>query len=553
MTENIFNLTHNDQHNDQHKMCVGCPVGRIATILRDSNDAITVQDTNGNILAWNFGAVQIYGYTEEEALKLNIRDLIPERHRSESDSFLTKIKNGEIVKSFETKRITKNGCELDIWLTVTALRDQNGLIESFSTTERDVSEVNRLKRDLKEKAENLEKALEEARNSNKAKSVFLANMSHEIRTPLGAIMGFSELLIEPKIGSSEKLNFVAAIKRNGEMLSNIINDILDLSKVEAGKMEVCVRETALIEVLTDIKTLLSLQARDKGIELKLLIKNDVPEIIKTDPLRLRQILINIIGNAIKFTSKGYVSVTVQCSIGRNGQQILSFDIEDTGKGISPDQIGKLFAPFSQIIDESKRRYGGTGLGLVLSKRLANLLGGDVVLARSKESIGSTFTITVDPGPIHGVLYAKSRNGEKGKDIVKDGPRLDDVRVLLADDAPDNQILVSRILMLAGAIVDVASNGKEAIEKIHSDHYDVLLMDLQMPVMDGYEATAELRKEGYRGKIIALTAHAMTDEKLKCLQSGFDDHLSKPVNRNTLLERIDLFSREGKSQSTHYEN
>jgi signal transduction histidine kinase len=227
------------------------------------------------------------------------------------------------------------------------------------------------------------RAKQAAESANAAKSTFLANMSHEIRTPLGAIMGFSELLVDDRIDPAEKSNFVAAIKRNGEMLSNIINDILDLAKVEAGKMDVNVRESELTEILTDITALLGLQATEKGIDLKVAIDDDAPEKIKTDPLRLRQILINVIGNAIKFTDKGAVSVSARRSVGVDGQELISFVVDDTGKGIAKDQIGKLFAPFSQANDTAIKRYGGTGLGLILSKDLARLLGGDVVLTQTE--------------------------------------------------------------------------------------------------------------------------------------------------------------------------
>jgi len=383
-------------------------------------------------------------------------------------------------------------------------------------------------------------AKEAAEAANMAKSAFLANMSHEIRTPLGAVLGFSDLVIDPNVKPSEKANFLAAVKRNGELLSNIINDILDLSKIEAGKMQIVKQEVSLMEVLTDTKTLLDLQASDKGIGLNVSIDEDVPEKIKTDPLRLRQILINIVGNAIKFTAKGSVDVRIR-PVMSGTRSLLAFTVTDTGTGIRPDQVNKLFAPFSQADVSTKRKYGGTGLGLVLSKRFANLLGGDVVLTESTPDKGSTFTITIDPGPAQSVVgdAAKAKLAE----MQKSGLRLDGIKVLLAEDSVDNQTLVTRFLKLAGASVDVASDGREATQKAKNDHYDVLLMDLQMPVMDGYEATAQLRREGYRGKIVALTAHALSEERERCLKSGFDDHISKPVNRELLIERVYHSARE----------
>jgi signal transduction histidine kinase len=388
-------------------------------------------------------------------------------------------------------------------------------------------------------------ARDAAETANLAKSAFLANMSHEIRTPLGALMGFADLVVDPRIRPAEKASFVAAIKRNGELLSSIINDILDLSKIEADKVHIETVEVALSEILIDTKSILDLQAQNKGIDLKIQVDENVPEKIKTDPLRLRQILINIIGNAVKFTSSGAVDVKVQQGPYKNGHQLLAFKVSDTGPGISSDQIGKLFAPFSQIDVTSKRKFGGTGLGLVLSKRFAHLLGGDVVLSESAPGQGSTFTITIDPGTHQ---FVRSELGQEIKltGTRDDERRLEGINILLADDSLDNQVVVSNFLKLAGVSVDLASNGKEAIEKTKTRHYDVLLMDLQMPIMDGYEATAELRKEGYQGKIVAITAHALADDRRRCLQNGFDDHISKPVNRSTLIEVVASLSSPAKS-------
>ena len=374
----------------------------------------------------------------------------------------------------------------------------------------------------------MSQAKQAAESANLAKSAFLANMSHEIRTPLGAVVGFSELVADPQVPENEKKGYVDAIRRNGELVSSIINDILDLSKIEAGKMEAVLRDIPLSEILTDTKTGLDLQAKEKGVLLKVDVSPDVPGMIHTDALRLRQILINIIGNAIKFTAKGAVEVRLTME----GPQLAIY-VKDSGRGISEEQAKRLFAPFSQVDSSSKRKHGGAGLGLVLSKRLAMLLGGDVELFSSRLDHGSTFRVTIDPGPLRPAPV--SAPVRKAAPMV--ASRLDGLRVLLTDDAADNRVLVSRILKLAGAEVDLASNGREAVSRIHEAKYDVVLMDLQMPVMDGYEATRELRGSGYRGTIIALTAHALADEREKCLASGFDDHLSKPINRDSLVVRL----------------
>ncbi len=377
---------------------------------------------------------------------------------------------------------------------------------------------------------------EQAEAANMAKTAFLANMSHEIRTPLGAVVGFSELVADPSINSSEKVNYIAAIRRNGELLSGIINDVLDLSKIEAGKMEVSLQEVALSEILHDTKTLLSLHASEAGILLQFEVLEGTPKIIRTDPVRLRQILLNIIGNAIKFTAKGSVSLLVQPVARIYGRQSLAFIVKDTGLGILEDQIPKLFKSFSQADFTMKRKHGGSGLGLVLSKRLANLLGGDVVLDETRFGQGSQFTITIDPGPVR-VESSPTIENENLKAKTLSPVKLEGVSILLAEDSPDNQVLIKRILTFTGAKVDVASNGEEAVQLARKKVYDVVLMDLQMPVLDGFEATELLRKEHYPGKIIALTAHALDSDRKKCLAMGFDDHLTKPIHRNTLFEHI----------------
>jgi signal transduction histidine kinase/CheY-like chemotaxis protein len=384
---------------------------------------------------------------------------------------------------------------------------------------------------------NLKLAKEAAEAANEAKSNFLANMSHEIRTPLGAVMGFSELVVDPQLETTDKTSYVSAIRRNGELLSNIINDILDLSKVEAGKMEVQACETSLPQLLTDTLTVMKFLAEEKGIRLEVHRDKNLPDIISTDQIRFKQILINIIGNAIKFTSKGSVFVEIAMKEMRDQTQIV-VTVRDTGKGIAPEETGKLFSFFSQGDVTTTRKYGGTGLGLVLSKKLAGLLGGDIALLETNLGKGSTFEITIDAGRVH---YAKFPNSQMTLVGAKN-TTLENLRVLLAEDSPDNQILVTRLLEKAGASVDTVSNGEDAVSLAEKGQYDVLLMDLQMPIMDGYEATSKLRKNGYKGKILALTAHAMLEERNRCLRSGFDDHLTKPISSTILLEKVANYSR-----------
>lgn len=511
---------------------------RKSAILEGSLDCIISMNQNGQIIEFNRAAEQTFGWKREDVLGKEMAEIIipprlRERHRQGLALYLTSGHGPVLGKRIEMPAMRSDGTEFPVELSIVVVESNSRHV--FTGFIRDITERKRA-------AEDLLAAKNTAESANLAKSAFLANMSHEIRTPLGAVIGFSELLADPAGGPSERVNFIAAIKRNGELLSNIISDILDLSKVEAGKMEVHVVEAALTEILTDTKTLLDLQAKEKGVSLNIKVQNSVPQIVRTDPMRLRQILINVIGNAIKFTQKGSVDVMIKLVPSTNGGLDLAFVVSDTGKGIKNEDVAKLFSPFSQADVSTKRQYGGTGLGLVLSRRLANILGGDIVLTSTEEGKGSTFTITVDPGPLR-ETHLEEFSAEKYVPIGNGGIRLDGIKVLLAEDTHDNQVLVSRLLKIAGATVVVASNGKEAVEKAKHEHFDVLLMDLQMPVMDGFEATAELRREGYDGKIVALTAHALNDEKQKCLASGFDDHLSKPINRNLLLKSVAQISKQ----------
>ncbi len=520
--------------------------------------AIIGLNPEGFVTSWNRGARQIIGYESDEIIGKHFSTFYP-RSSVENHFPAVELSSATALGRFEDEgwRIRKDRSQFWANVSITPIFDRNEKLVGFSKVTRDMTErknveesLSRLNEELEarveERTEELKRAKLAAEDANHAKSAFLANMSHEIRTPLGAVLGFSELLMNPQIPNADKLTFMDTIRRNGELLSNVINDILDLSKVEIRKIETERRDTPLSEVLTDITSLLGLKAREKSVSIDVTLDGAVPKMIKTDPLRLRQILLNIIGNAIKFTERGSVSVTVRLDTSPTGLRKLHFSVTDTGHGISPEQATKLFQPFSQADISTRRRFGGTGLGLILSRRLANLLGGDVVLTKSAIGSGSTFTISIDPGNLEssdlGLIFDAEIDGTPAKPVEK---RLDGLQILFADDSPDNQVLVSRYLRLAGAHVETAENGKVAIEKALQKNYDILLMDLQMPVMDGYEATAKLRSMGYKTPIIALTAHALKEERKRCLESGFDAHVSKPINKVTLIDGI-LQCRENRT-------
>jgi signal transduction histidine kinase/FixJ family two-component response regulator len=394
---------------------------------------------------------------------------------------------------------------------------------------------------------------EGAEAANIAKSRFLANMSHEIRTPMTAILGFTDLLAQG-LTDPVKIDAAVTIKRNAEYLLEIINDILDLSKIEAGKMAADREPVSPWQIVADVCSLMRVRAAAKGISLTAEHHGPLPATIVTSPVRLRQILINLIGNAIKFTDAGGVRVVVRLppTAGRAPQ--LRIDVVDTGIGMSSKDLQRLFLPFVQLDSSWTRKTPGTGLGLAISRRLAEMLGGTIRVI-STSGRGSTFTVTIATGPLNGVamledsseaLLVRPKSGDKPAATTDEFHG----RILLVEDGPDNQRLISLLLTRAGFDVTVADNGQIAIETIQKAlaeiaaasvgdrlPFDLILMDMQMPIVDGYEATRRLRQMGYTGPIIALTAHAMNTDRRECLDAGCDDFATKPISRETLLATV----------------
>ena len=382
--------------------------------------------------------------------------------------------------------------------------------------------------------------------ANEMKSAFLANMSHEIRTPLGVMLGFADLLAGAGLSDVERVKYVDVIRRNGKALSQIINDILDLSKVEAGKIAIEKIEFNLTEILTDIADLFDLKAEEKGMVFSIETMGSLPKTYLSDPTRIRQILINLVSNAMKFTEHGSVQLHCEWEAGLHASHEgeLIFTVTDTGLGMNLDQQGRLFQAFSQADDSIAREYGGTGLGLLLSRRLARLLGGDVELTYSAPGRGSTFVARIpayasisDDRPL-AHLKRQSQNvraSQLSQPVLTN--LLQDVRILLAEDAPDNQLLLTHILESRGAKVSVVSNGRDAVNSALKGDQDLILMDVQMPIMGGHEAAHELRKKGYRGPIVALTAHAMLEEREKSHHYGYNDFLTKPIDSEKLILTI----------------
>lgn len=399
------------------------------------------------------------------------------------------------------------------------------------------------------------KAKIQAEAANRAKTEFLANMSHEIRTPMTAIKGFADLLhSEGDISQAPptRLQAIETIRRNGNHLLEIIDNILDLSKIETGNLKAEQVPCSPCQIVAGVGSLMEMRASTKGLSMEVVYRGPIPETIVSDPTRLRQILINLVGNAVKFTQAGRVQLMLSLLDADTDAPKIQFEVVDTGIGMTEEQVGRVFRRFVQADGSTTRNYGGTGLGLAISKRLVELLQGSISLS-SKLGVGSTFQVLIPTGPLDGVALilpsaAETATGQKVSKTPVSAPANLDCSVLLAEDCADNQRLIRFLLRKAGARVTVAENGKVAVEtalaaRNRGESFDIILMDMQMPIMDGYQATGELRAAGFDVSIVALTANAMSGDREKCLAAGCDDYVTKPVSRETLISMVAAHGRK----------
>jgi signal transduction histidine kinase/DNA-binding NarL/FixJ family response regulator len=382
-----------------------------------------------------------------------------------------------------------------------------------------------------------------AEAANRAKSEFLANMSHEIRTPMSSILGYADLMLEPEQTQSSRLNHVNVIRRNGAHLLSVINDILDLSKIEAGELKVEQIECSPCQLLSEVASTMRVRATERKLQLVVKIEGLIPKTIRSDPTRLRQILINLSSNAIKFTDSGWVRVVARLVTPADDPcPKMAFEITDSGIGMTAEEVTRLFQPFAQADTSTTRRFGGTGLGLSITRRLARELGGDVTVD-STPGRGSQFVVTVQTGPLAGVELLERCTEALASLRTQSGPAISlQGRILLAEDGIDNRDLLSHYLRKSGAEVVLAENGRiacdlEASARKSGAPFDLIILDMQMPELDGYGAASKLRARGFAGAIIALTAHAMADDREKCIRSGCSDYLSKPVDRVRLIQTV----------------
>ena len=508
------------------RLILNCPVGMYCTWGSERR------------FFYNDAYIPILQHRHPQALGSLLPDVWPEVWPQVS-AIYDKVIIGETVLEADVKfELESKGKIKDHFFTYgnSPLFDSAGKISGMLCTILDTTnsvDRNQLtEKSLEAAVQNLQIAKSEAEMANQAKSSFLANMSHEIRTPIGAILGFTEIMRTQELEPSERNKYLDTVIRNGKSLIRIIDDILDLSKIEAGKFEMQMTQVIVQNLLQEVLAMFFDRAATKNIELKYDASGIEDLVIVTDAVRTRQVLVNLIGNAIKFTSTGAVKVSCRAeSVGGTRKKII-FTIEDSGIGMTDDQADRLFKPFTQADITSTRRFDGTGLGLALSKNLAHALGGDVKIIYCELNKGCVFEFSFQAEDAANQLIVPAVSS-----VAKMKRALAGLKVLAVDDSPDNRELIKMILSNSGLEVTEAESGEAAIEQAFKDHYDIVLMDIQMPGLDGYGALAELRKRGFQEPILALTAHAMKEEKDRALAAGFADHVTKPINSTILLESI----------------
>ncbi|MFG0334185.1 MAG: chemotaxis protein CheB [Maioricimonas sp. JB049] len=497
-------------------------LARLAAIVEQTDDAVLSKNLDGVILTWNHGAEKMYGYTPEEAIGRNVVMLFPDDRRHQLRHYLAKLRRGQSIPAFETVRIHKNGTPLDVSLTISPIYGANEKVIAASAIAHDIS--------------GMKSAQKAAESASRAKTDFLANVSHEIRTPMTSILGYADLLAKSP-DDDNRDHWIATIRENGRCLLDLLNDVLDLSRIEAGRVDHYREQFELNPLLSTIYSLMTVRADEKGLAFRFEAGGGIPATIDSDPKLLRQILINLIGNAIKFTETGSVRVVIQYL---PEAASIHFDVIDTGVGIAEDEQDRLFQPFMRSTAGRRRLHEGTGLGLAICQRLVQQLGGTLTLDSSPGQ-GSRFSFSLPAGPQAGhalVALDLSRSTAAADQDLQLPP----CRVLVVDDTRATRYLIQKMVEKAGGTVICTFDGLKAVELMQQSNedgrpFDIVLMDMRMPEMDGYEATARIRELGIQTPVIALTAHVMEGERHKCLEAGCNDYLSKPLDQQKLVEAI----------------
>ncbi|PUA39666.1 hybrid sensor histidine kinase/response regulator [Paenibacillus elgii] len=493
-------------------------VERYTSLKKYNHDAVISFGLDGRIINANTMAEKLTGYViETELIGMKLANLIGNENVSK---ILEKSLYDTSIEHDIDMLVTKEGNTVEVLASIAPIF-VGGHNIGFYLICKDISEQKKLLL-----------AKETAEATNKAKSEFLAMMSHEIRTPMNGVVGMTDILLDMTDLSEEQRSCIEVIRKSGDTLLSIINDILDLSKIEAGRIELQEEIFDLRRCIKDSFSVISGRAEIKNLSLTYTLNHDVPDYIYGDPERLKQVLINLLGNAVKFTPKGSISVKVEQRKGDPDK--LVFTVTDTGMGIDPAWLNRIFEPFAQIGSLMTRRYEGTGLGLAISRRLVRMMGGEIH-AVSDGSNGSSFIFTIR------LKEAPELPSEQGVEPMSNNAIK--TSILLAEDNPINQLVMSKMLEKMGHKVTVVTNGKEAAEAVHKEHFDIIFMDLHMPALNGLEATQIIKKslQEKSPRIIAVTANALKGDREKCLAAGMDEYISKPVKRETVMKLLRQFA------------
>ena len=511
---------------------------KLALIAARTDNAVILTNRSGHIEWVNTGFERLTGWTLPEVIGRKPGDILqgPDTDPSVIEQMRHAIQRGA---PFRVEVLNYHRCRQPYWIHIDAqpIFNEIGDLTHYMAIERDISAE-------RAAAQALRDALDHAESANQLKSRFLASVSHELRTPLTAILGFAGLIDRPFATPHDRGHWAAAIRRNGEHLLALLNDILDLSKIEAGQMTLASTPTDPLALIEDAVAVIRPMAEERGLSLTLDLPDDLPATLHTDRLRFQQILLNLLTNAVKYTESGGIVVAVLLDAPPQRDATLSISVIDTGIGIPEDVRHLLFSPFRRLHQDSPGRIAGVGLGLSIAQQLARMLGAEIQV-QSQVGVGSTFSLVLPLGAAQD-LTLRSVSTPAPAEPFRRGPptpqTLQGLRVLLIEDGEENQELVSILLAEQGAYVTCADNGLIGVELVMASlaadqPFDAILMDMLMPVMDGYTATAELRRQGVTTPIIALTAHAMSDDRQRCLAAGCNDYVSKPIVEAQLFGAI----------------
>ena len=508
-------------------------------VLELSPEGIVVIDQNKIIQMVNVQTEKLFGFSREEMIGKELGILIPDRFRNNliefKNTFYAEPKSRAMGAGKELFGKRKDDSEFPIEISLSPIQTGIEVAIIFATI-RDITEQKRISTELIEAKNKAEFATEVAEAVLKSEQQFLANMSHEIRTPMNAIVGFTKVLLKTDL-STKQTEYLNAIKTSGDALIVLINDILDLAKVDAGKMTFEQIPFKMKSSFSAVLHLFDIKMQEKELEFVREYDNNIPEVLVGDFIKLQQIILNLISNALKFTTKGQITVSAKLLNENNKEALILFSVTDTGIGIAENKLNLIFETFQQATSSTSRIFGGTGLGLSICKQLVEKQGGTISV-KSKINVGSTFSFTLS-------FQKTNETIELEKDEIKLDSEIKDIKVLVVEDVKLNQLLMKIILDDFKFKCDIADNGKVAIEKMQKETYDIILMDLQMPEMDGFETTEQIRIKMHSNiPIIALTADITTADLEKCRAVGMNDYISKPLDEKVLYTKItELLKRQ----------